>query len=80
MCVIAAFFARVLRICLGRPGTGFLLIRQEVRTICKTRNQLLLSESNLAPVPFHHPFSNQGVNRWLQGVFPLIGVPTHMGL
>ena len=40
--MIAAFFARVLRICLGRPGTGFLLIRQEVRTICKTRNQLLI--------------------------------------
>ena len=26
VCVIAAFFARVLRMCLGRPCTGFLLI------------------------------------------------------
>jgi hypothetical protein len=41
MCVITAFFARVLRMCLGRPYTGFLLIRQEVRAICKTRNQLI---------------------------------------
>ena len=40
MGVIAAFFARVFRLSLGRPCTGFFLIRQEVRAICKTRNQL----------------------------------------
>src|SRR2546425_9294062 len=49
MCVITAFFARVLRISLGRPCTGFLLISQEVRAVCKTRNQLSdkLSELSL---------------------------------
>jgi hypothetical protein len=40
MGVMAAFFARALRIRLGRPYTGFLPIRQEVRAIGKTRNQL----------------------------------------
>jgi hypothetical protein len=40
MCVITAFFAHVFRISLGRPCTDFLLIRQEVRAIGKTRNQL----------------------------------------
>ena len=45
MCVIAAFFAHVFRISLGRPCTDFLFIRQEVRAICKTRNQLLVKSS-----------------------------------
>ena len=40
MGVIAACFARVLRLCLGSPDTGLLCIGQEVRAMCKTRNQL----------------------------------------
>jgi hypothetical protein len=40
MGVMAAFFARVLRRRLGRPYTGFLLIRQEGRAIDKPRNQV----------------------------------------
>jgi hypothetical protein len=40
MGVIAAFFARLLRMCPGRLFTGFLLIRQEVRAMFKTCNQL----------------------------------------
>ncbi len=39
MCVIAAFFACVLRRCTGRVCIDFLLILQEVRQVCKTRNQ-----------------------------------------
>src|SRR5712692_6148335 len=39
MCVIAAFFARALRVCTGRACMSFFLILQEVRPICKTRNQ-----------------------------------------
>ena len=53
MCVIAAFFARVLQMCSGRPDTGFLLICQEVREICKTRNQSQRrSEINFIPSAF----------------------------
>jgi hypothetical protein len=40
MGVIADFFARLLRMCPGRLFPGFLLIRQEVRAIFKTCNQL----------------------------------------
>jgi hypothetical protein len=36
--VIAACFARVLRGYSGRACMGFLLILQEVRRVCKTRN------------------------------------------
>ena len=43
MGVIAAFFARLLRMCPGHLFTGFLLIRQEVRAIFKTCNQLITS-------------------------------------
>jgi hypothetical protein len=43
MCVIAAFFARVLRVCIGCIGMGFLLVLQEVRQICKTRNQFAIN-------------------------------------
>jgi hypothetical protein len=43
LCVITAFFARALQMCLDRPCTRFLLIRQEVRAIGKTRNQLIPS-------------------------------------
>ena len=43
MDVIAAFFARVLRMCLSRPCTGFLPIWQEVRATDKTRNQLRIA-------------------------------------
>jgi hypothetical protein len=39
MCVIAAFFARVLRGYAGRECIGFLSLLQEVRAIDKTRNQ-----------------------------------------
>ena len=42
MGVIAVGFARVLRLCLGSPDTGLLRICQEVRAMCKTRNQLSL--------------------------------------
>src|SRR4029434_2449039 len=42
MGVIADFFARLLRMCPGRLFPGFLLIRQEVRAIFKTCNQLNL--------------------------------------
>src|SRR5712692_4319880 len=41
MCVIAAFFARALRVCTGRACMSFFLILQEVRPICKTRNQFV---------------------------------------
>jgi hypothetical protein len=44
MGVIADFFARLLRMCPGRLLTGFLLIRQEVRAIFKTYNQLNVKE------------------------------------
>ena len=37
--VIAACFARVLRGYSGRACMGFLLILQEVRRVCETRNQ-----------------------------------------
>ena len=40
MGVIADFCARLLRMCPGRLFPGFLLIRQEVRAIFKTCNQL----------------------------------------
>jgi hypothetical protein len=39
--VIAACFARVLRGYSGRACMGFLLILQEVRRVCKTRNKFL---------------------------------------
>ena len=45
MGVIADFFARLLRMCPGRLFTGFLLIRQEVRAIFKTCNQLVNMET-----------------------------------
>ena len=38
--VITAFFACALWMCLGRSCTGLVLLRQEVRAIYKTRNQL----------------------------------------
>jgi hypothetical protein len=40
----------------------------------------LLRERDLAPVPFQQSFSHQGINRWVQGFFPLIIVASHMGL
>jgi hypothetical protein len=40
MCVIVACFACVLHGCTGRAYMRFLPILQEVRVICKTRNQL----------------------------------------
>ena len=52
MCVIAAFFARVFLLSLGRPCTGFLLIRHEIRAICKTRNQLMVLSMILLPMPY----------------------------
>ena len=39
--VIAACFARVLRGYSGRACMGFLLILQEVRRVCKTRNKFM---------------------------------------
>lgn len=41
MYVIAAFFAHVLRGYTRRACIGFLLILQEVRRVCKTRNQFI---------------------------------------
>jgi hypothetical protein len=43
MDVIAAFLARVLRMCLSRPCTDFLPIGQAVRAPYKTRNQFRLN-------------------------------------
>ena len=48
MCVIAAFFARVLRGYTGRACIGFLSLLQEVRAICKTCNQFTASGSALS--------------------------------
>src|SRR2546426_5476038 len=39
MGVIAVCFARGLHVCIGCAYTGLLLILQEVRRVCKTRNQ-----------------------------------------
>ena len=73
MCVIAAFFARVLRMCIGCTGMGFLLVLQEVRRICKTRNQFCMT--SLSPnAPGKEPVYSHESSRmtwralpWLKG-------------